>query len=137
LVPEAIATRLRFLRLWVLLQACCAWIATLAGALAVYPWYRAKAPAGADLAGYPQAYLMHVQELSAWHSFGMEWKEHIGWFAPFLATCVAYLVFRCGNLLVEKREFRAACVAFYSIAFAAAAIAGMLGAEITKAAPIR
>src|SRR5208283_1890038 len=34
---DVLSRRLRFLRLWVLLQAFCAWLATLVGALAVYP----------------------------------------------------------------------------------------------------
>jgi hypothetical protein len=134
--PGETGRKLRLLQAWVLVQALCAWLATLVGALTVYPWYRAKAPLGADLGDYPQGYLMHVAALSGWHSFGMEWKEHLGWFAPILATCVAYLVFRCGDLLVESKEFRSAWVTLYSAAFAAAAVAGILGAEIAKAAPI-
>jgi hypothetical protein len=27
-----------------------------------------------------------------WHTFGMEWKEHVAWIAPILATVAAGLV---------------------------------------------
>ena len=127
---------LKLLRIWVLIQAIAAWAATLTGAFVIYPWYRAKPPAGGSLADYPQAFLMAHPTAAPWHSFGMEWKEHLAWFVPLLATCVAFLVTKGGHLLDENRQLRSIAMTLYSLAFAAAALAGILGAEITKAAPI-
>lgn len=129
--------QLRMLRVWVVGQAIIAWLATVTGAFIVYPWYRAKPPAGADLREYPQQFLMKHPDLSAWHSLGMEWKEHVAWFSPILATCVAYLVVKFGTHLAENRGLRSACLVLYCLAFGCAAVAGLFGAEITKAAAIR
>ena len=102
----------------------------------MYPWYRAKAPAGADLAFFPRSFLKADPSLAAWHVFGMEWKEHIAWFPPILATVVAYLAWRYGPSLAEDDQLRRMMIVILVLAFAAAGIAGLLGALITKAAPV-
>jgi len=66
----------------------------------------------------------------------MEWKEHIAWIAPIMATVVAYLVFRYGRSLAFNSQLRTIAVVLFFIAFITAAIAGIFGALITKAAPI-
>ncbi len=73
-------------------MAIVAWLAVVTGTFIADPWYRATPPAGVDvndravLGDYPR-YLLLAQDKSAgWHNFGMEWKEHVAWLAPFLAT---------------------------------------------------
>jgi uncharacterized membrane protein len=71
-----------------------------------------------------------------WHKFGMEWKEHIAWLSPMLATLAAFLVFYYGPVLARNRTARMLVLVVFTGAFAAAAIAGLFGALITKTAPI-
>lgn len=118
-------------------MAVVAWLTVLTGTYIIYPWYRAKPPQGADLALYPRSYLLSRPELAAWHTFGMEWKEHIAWVTPILATAVAYVVLRYGRRLADTPEIRQGLMILFTIAFAAAGVAGLFGAFITKVAPIR
>src|ERR1700722_15923978 len=79
--------------LWTWTMAILAWLTVIVGTYVVYPWYRAKPPAGtpaAALAGYPKNLLIANPQTADWHEFGMEWKEHIAWFTPILATAVAF-----------------------------------------------
>jgi len=66
----------------------------------------------------------------------MEWKEHLAWFAPILATAVAYLVSRYGARLAKEDKIRRAVIVIFTLAFLTAAITGLFGAFINKAAPI-
>ena len=66
----------------------------------------------------------------------MEWKEHVAWLAPILATAVAYMVTKYGAKLAKDDEVRRAVIVLFTIAFFAAAVAGLFGAFINKAAPI-
>ena len=66
----------------------------------------------------------------------MEWKEHVAFLAPFLATAVAFAVLYYGAQLIRRGEIRRAVLVFFTLSFAAAGIAGLFGALITKAAPI-
>jgi hypothetical protein len=66
----------------------------------------------------------------------MEWKEHIAWAAPILATAVAFIVAYYGPRLVGRPWLRAATMAMFVGAFAAAAIGGFYGAFLNKVAPI-
>lgn len=117
-------------------MAVIAWLTVISGTLIVYPWYRAKAPEGADLTQFPRSMLKANEALSAWHTFGMEWKEHIAWFAPILATVVAFVVWKYGPALAENNQLRRALIVLFILAFAAAGIAGLFGALITKVAPV-
>ena len=74
--------------------------------------------------------------LAAWHDFGMEWKEHVSWLSPILATAVAYVVLRYGFRLADAPNVRWALIVLFVLAFFAAGIGGLLGALITKVAPI-
>jgi len=118
------------------LMALVSFLTVFSGTYIVYPWYRAAAPEGADLAQYPRNFLLANPNLAAWHTFGMEWKEHVAWFSPILAVAVAYLVFKYGPTLAENQQLRRMAIVLFILAFAAAGIAGILGAFITKAAPI-
>jgi len=118
-------------------MAVAAWLTVLSGTYIVYPWYRAKPPEGlADLSEYPRYYLLSVPNLAAWHTFAMEWKEHVAWFSPILAVAVAFVVWRYGAQIAEMPKLRYALIVLFVLAFAAAGIAGMFGAFITKAAPL-
>ena len=118
------------------LMAIAAWGTVITGTFIVYPWYRAKPAEGADLLNYPRYFLLANPNLAGWHNFGMEWKEHVAWFAPILATVVAFVVLRYGRRLAEMPFLRKALMATFLLAFGAAAVAGLMGALITKAAPI-
>jgi len=86
--------RVRRLRAGTWIMAIVAWLTVLTGTSIAYPWYRAILPAGADVVHFPRSYLLAHPQLAAWHTFGMEWKEHVTWLAPMLATSVAYVVLR-------------------------------------------
>jgi hypothetical protein len=120
---------------WVM--AVASWLTVLSGTYIVYPWYRAKPPEGlTDLSDFPRYYLLSVPNLAAWHTFAMEWKEHVAWFSPILAVAVAFVVWRYGPQIAEMPRLRYALMVLFVLAFAAAGIAGMFGAFITKAAPL-
>lgn len=119
------------------LMAVMAWFTVLSGTYIVYPWYRAKPPAGADLTQYPRYLLLSKPTTAEWHKFGMEWKEHIAWFAPILATAVAFAVIYYREDFAREDKVRRAILGFFIVAFCAAGIAGLFGAFINKVAPIR
>jgi hypothetical protein len=133
---EGFREHLRRLNASIWLMAVVAWLTVLSGTYIVYPWYRATPAEGADLSLYPRAFLKANPQLSAWHYFGMEWKEHIAWFAPILATTAAYIVRRYGNQLATEEPLRRITLFIFALAFVVAGIAGLLGVLITKAAPI-
>jgi hypothetical protein len=128
----------KLLRLYLVIMAVLAWAAVFSGAYIVYPWYRAHpAPDITDLSGYPQRYLLSHPETAGWHNVGMEWKEHVAWFAPILITMVAWIFVKYRAGLSQHRQIRNATLAFTMAAFLAAAIAGGFGALLNKNAPIR
>jgi hypothetical protein len=120
-------------------MALVAWATVISGTYLVYPWYRAPAPPGAPRevleAQYPRNFLLSSPETALWHTFGMEWKEHVAWLAPILATAVAYVVMRYGVRLAALPQVRNALMTMFTLAFLAAAAAGMFGAFINKVAP--
>jgi hypothetical protein len=126
-----------------------AWATVITGTWIVYPWYREQL-AGADRAGCagatlptgtcsPMDFLLSNSsgDTSSWHTFGMEWKEHIAWIAPILATAVAFAVAYYGRDLIKHQGIRRAIMVMFVVAFATAGIAGIFGAFINKVAPIR
>lgn len=122
-------------------MALLAWMTVASGTFVVYPWYRAAPPrgtAGAALLAYPKATLVASHYTAEWHEFGMEWKEHVAWLAPLLATAAAAAATVAGGRgLALERSLRYAVLAFLLASFSAAAVAGALGALIDKAAPVR
>ena len=114
---------------WIL--AVVAWITVVSGTYVVYPWYRAGTPDS------PRSLLLADPTTKLWHTFGMEWKEHVGWFAPILATAVAFVVAYYGAQIAEDSRLRRAAMWLFTLAFLAAGIAGALGAFLNKVAPIR
>lgn len=132
-----IKERMFRLKIGVWSMAAIAWATAISGTFAVYPWYRATPPKGAtDLASYPRLLLLADSARAGWHIYGMEWKEHVGWLAPIAATVAAFAVSYYGPSLARKTAERRAVMIFYIVAFATAAVAGILGAFINKMAPI-
>ncbi|HEX6290366.1 MAG TPA: hypothetical protein VFZ66_14345 [Herpetosiphonaceae bacterium] len=135
--PQGMRERLPRLISGTWIMALAAWGTVITGTYIVYPWYRARPPEGtADLRAYPRSFLLADENLQAWHTFGMEWKEHVAWFSPILAMVVAFIVLRYGAQIAENPFLRKAVIVLFVLAFAAAGIAGLFGAFITKAAPL-
>jgi hypothetical protein len=135
--PPASSGEERFLKFYLTLMVLLAWTAVLTGAYVIYPWYRAAAPPGADLSLFPQRLLQSSPATSEWHSLGMEWKEHVAWFAPISVTMVAFVFIKYGRDLSNHRQLRAAVLSFAFASFLAAGIAGFFGAMIDKYAPVQ
>jgi hypothetical protein len=128
----------RFLSIYLIAMVALAWAAVLTGAYVVYPWYRVAPPPGTlDLSNFPQRLLMAKHSTIAWHSLGMEWKEHVAWFAPISITMAAAVFLRYGRDLSHHKQLRAAVLGFVAASFLAAAIAGFFGAVIDKYAPVQ
>jgi len=134
---EGIRERMRRLYAGVWGMAIIAWVTVVTGTYVIYPWYRASPPEGADLNEFPRSFLLADPDKDLWHKLGMEWKEHIGWAAPILATAVAFVVSYYGPRLARDNKLRWLTMMVFVAAFAAAAVAGVFGAFINKAAPIR
>jgi len=137
LTADGVAERSPRLVLGTAVMAVVAWLTVIVGTWIVYPWYRAVPPEGTtDLTTFPKSLLLSNPDTAEWHNFGMEWKEHVAFLAPLLATAVAFATIYYGAQLIHRGEIRRAMVVFFTLAFAAAGIAGLFGALITKAAPI-
>jgi hypothetical protein len=135
---EPTAAQEKFLRLYFAAMVVLAWAAILTGTYVIYPWYRAVPPVGTTaLAMYPQRSLLAHPSTSGWHSFGMEWKEHIAWFTPISITMVATLFWRYGRDLRQFPLLRQAAILFTLASFLSAGVAGFMGAIINKYAPIQ
>lgn len=131
LVTEAgIIDRVRRLKIGMIAMAVAAWGTVVTGTWIVYPWYRAKLPTSA------KSMLLADPNTADWHNFGMEWKEHIAWLSPILATLAAFIVVVMGVRLVQERKIVKAVMIIFVLAFAIAAVAGLFGALITKTAPV-
>jgi hypothetical protein len=134
---EGLTKTVKTIKVYLWALAASVWGAVLTGTYVVYPWYRAVPPQGTtDLSTFPKFLLLASENTAKWHEFGMEWKEHVAFLAPFAATVVAFVFSYYGPTLAKKIGERRAVMAFFIISFAAAAVAGMLGAFITKAAPV-
>jgi hypothetical protein len=151
LTAAGIRERMRRLYVGTWVMAGVAWLTVITGTWIVYPWYRdALAESGGDeFAGCAGAILPSGtcsprdflrSEVSgntaAWHEFGMEWKEHISWAAPLLATAAAFVVAYYGPRLIARPWLRAATIVMFVGAFAAAVVGGAFGAFLNKVAPI-
>jgi hypothetical protein len=135
LTTAGIRERMRRLYIGTWVMAVTAWVTVISGTWIVYPWYRAGDETSKPLSAKFQ--LTADPNTADWHNFGMEWKEHIAWLAPILATVVAFIVVYYGANLIRHDRVRKTAIALYVMAFAFAAVAGALGAFITKVAPVR
>jgi hypothetical protein len=129
--PAGITDRVRRLRIGTTSMAVLAWATVITGTWVVYPWYREKSPTSA------KSVLLADPDTADWHEFGMEWKEHIAWISPMLATVAAFLVLLYGAALARNKTVRWIVIIVFTGAFLTAAIAGIFGALITKAAPVK
>lgn len=126
-----------FLRVYLGAMTLLAWLTVFTGAYVIYPWYRAAAPPGTGpLAGFPQVLLQSSPATSAWHSIGMEWKEHVAWLAPISITMASAVFVKYGRSLQTQPQLRNAVLGFVLVSFLAAGIAGFFGAMIDKNAPV-
>jgi hypothetical protein len=115
--------------------AVVAWLASGVGTWFGYAGYRAKMPPGGNIEMYPREYLLHSPQLAFWETFAMEWKVHIGWTTPFLATAVAFTALRYRRRLVADRLVRKVMTIMLLFAFAGALVAAGLGAVVNVTAP--
>lgn len=132
-------------------MALAAWATVISGTWIVYPWYRVKlAPVGDnDYAGCVDAVLPNATcsprdflksnvtgDTETWHAFGMEWKEHVSWLSPILATAAAFIVVYYGARLIKRPYLRMAAMVLIVVAFGTAVVGGAFGAFLNKIAPI-
>lgn len=133
---EGARERIRRIRWGTTIMTALVWATVISGTFAVYIWYRATPPEGADLTLYPRSFLRADPNLSGWHTFGMEWKEHVAWISPILLSAITYMVWRYGRDLASHRMLRTVLMTLLALGFITAGIAGVLGALITKVAPV-
>jgi hypothetical protein len=115
--------------------AVVAWLASAVGTWGGYAGYRAKVPPGGNISMYPREYLLHSPGLAFWETFAMEWKVHVGWTTPFLATAVAFVALRYRRRLVADPLVRKVMTVMLLIAFAGALVAAVMGAMVNVTAP--
>lgn len=130
LTGRGVAVRVRRLVNGLWTMAGLAWISVITGTWVIYPWYTQNGGARETLRG--------GSGTSGWDSFGMEWKAHLAWLAPILVTAAAAVVghFREEMAGAERRDIRRALIVLMVVAFFAAAVAGVLGALITRQAGV-
>lgn len=137
MTAEGAHSRIARMKTGMWIMAITVWLTVISGTFIVYPWYRAAPPEGTgDLSAFPRSLLLSQPNTAAWHTFGMEWKEHVGWLAPIAATVVAAIISYYGPEITRRLEERRAVTIFFVVAFLTAAAAGAFGAFITKAAPV-
>ena len=151
LTTEGVQERMRRLTVGMWAMAATAWATVITGTWIVYPWYRAELSVvgDEDFAGCADAILPNATcsprdflksdvtgDTASWHNFGMEWKEHIAWAAPFLATAVAFIVTYYGPRIIKRPWLRTATIVMLVGGFGAAVIGGLYGAFLNKIAPI-
>lgn len=129
--PAGLRASVRRIGAGVTSMAVLSWLTVITGTWVVYPWYRERGPDS------PRSTLLADPSTEAWHTFGMEWKEHVAWLSPILATVVAFIVLNYRSTLATNNRLRKITMTLFVFAFVFAAVAGTLGALITKAAPIR
>ena len=128
---EGIQKRMKRLKVGVVGMAAAAWGTVITGTWIVYPWYREETATSA------KSRLLANPATADWHEFGMEWKEHIAWISPILATVVAFIVVYYGTNLIRHERVRRTAMTLFVMSFSFAAIAGAFGAFITKVAPVK
>ncbi len=130
LTVGGIRERLPRLEIGTVVMAVVAWLTVITGTWIVYPWYRDAAKTSA------RSIILANPATAEWHTFGMEWKEHVAWIAPIIATAVAFVVIYYGPQLANRPALRKSLIALFVLAFAAAGVAGLFGAFLNKVAPI-
>jgi hypothetical protein len=130
LTAAGVRERIRRLEIGTTVLAGLTWLTVVTGTWIVYPWYREDTPDS------PRSQLLANPDTSDWHEFAMEWKEHIAWIAPMLATAAAFIVLYYRDDLIRNSLAKRIAMTLFIAAFLCAAVAGILGALITKKAPV-
>lgn len=131
LVTEAgLTERMRRLVAGTTGMAAIAWVTVITGTWIVYPWYREDVPTS------PRSVLLENPGTEDWHKWAFEWKEHVAWLAPMLATAAAFIVLYYRADLIKNQMARKIAMGLFIAAFAVAVIAGILGALVTKNASV-
>jgi hypothetical protein len=130
LTDAGITERMRRLKIGIVTMAVAAWLTVITGTWVVYPWYREKTPTS------PRSQLLADPATADWHKFAFEWKEHVAWLSPILATAVAFIVIYYGRQLIEHDRVRRTAMTLFVLSFAFALVAGAFGAFVTKVAPV-
>jgi hypothetical protein len=111
-------------------MATIAWVTVITGTWIVYPWYREDVPTS------PRSVLLESPDTDGWHEWAFEWKEHVAWLAPMLATAAAFIVLYYRADLIKNQTARKVAMGLFIAAFGVAVIAGTLGALVTKNASV-
>ena len=130
MTEAGVVSRMRRLMIGVWTMTLTCWLAVISGTYVVYVWYRENIPTS------PKSKLMADVGKAFWHTFAMEWKEHVSWLAAILSTTVAFLVTYYGREILVRQDIRRVAFCLLTLAFVAAAIGGLFGAFINKAAPM-
>jgi hypothetical protein len=131
LTPAGIDDRVRQLRIGSTVMAVMAWAIVSIGVWVLLPWYRENTPDS------PQSVLLSDPDTRQWHEFADVWKTHVALMSPILATAGAALVVYYGRTLARDRTARNVVLALLLAAFAVSSLAALLGALVTRAAPLR
>jgi len=130
LTEAGVVERTRRLVLGTGAMAALMWLTVIVGTWIVYPWYREDIPES------PRSQLLADPDTAEWHTFAMEWKEHVAWIAPMLATAAFVVAAYYGRDLIRNQLARRIGMTLFVAAFGVAVVAGVLGALITKKAPV-
>lgn len=130
MTEKGVVERMKRLKIGISIMTIISWLTVISGTFLVYIWYREAIPTSA------RSILLADINKAQWHTFGMEWKEHVSWLTPIFSTAAAWLIYKYDNQLLERKELRHIVFWLYLMSFAAAAIGGLFGAFVSKAAPI-
>jgi hypothetical protein len=148
ITTRGVQERIRRLKVGLGAMAAIAWATVITGSWIVYPWYREKLAGDAfekckglelpsSACSARDFLLSNVSgDTEQWHTLGMEWKEHVAWCAPFLATSAFLLTLYYGPRIMARPWLRTSIIVMLVGAFAAAAVGGVFGAFINKVAPV-
>ena len=100
LTAEGLTERIRRLSIGTTAMAALTWLTVIVGTWVVYPWYREEIPAS------PKSKLIANPDTKDWHEFAMEWKEHVAWIAPMLATAAFVVAVYYGRDLARNQAAR-------------------------------
>jgi hypothetical protein len=131
LTEQGIHDHVKHLRIGVCLMAGMAWVIVLIGLWILLPWYAEDTPDS------PRSRLLADPGTKQWHEFADVWKTHVAFMAPILATAAAALVVYYGPDLARDRTGRNVVLGLVLAAFSVASIAALVGALVTRAAPLR
>jgi hypothetical protein len=131
LTAQGIHDHVKHLRIGVCVMAGMAWVIVLIGLWILLPWYAEDTPDS------PRSRLLADPGTKQWHEFADVWKTHVAFMAPILATAAAALVVYYGPGLARDRISRNLVLGLVLAAFSVASIAALVGALVTRAAPLR